>query len=166
MPSFRPAHPMPIVLPIQRAWIEQGNVDHVVDLLSPLHKSPERIVQMAGSLNVFFPGYENDPREIWTIPEIRVWFAALTEKFPWWLVFLDRTTDAFPLALSLLIKGQEVRAPEHDGPGWDMDGRDVERVLKMLFSQMKSLFEQNRIAPKERQRISAEAEEAINVFLE
>ena len=50
-----------------------------------------------------FHGYDDDPREIEAIPEVREWFSKLFAAWPYWFFFVNRIDQIVPLVLTLLL---------------------------------------------------------------
>ena len=64
-----------------------------------------------GAVTLVFNGYDDDPRELESIPEVREWFAKLFEAWPYWSFFASRIDQTVPLVLTLLLPG-EATTPE------------------------------------------------------
>ena len=50
---------------------------------------PEVAQRLKGRLIFEIRGYEDDPRDLWEIPEVRAWMKALDQAFPYWFYFMD-----------------------------------------------------------------------------
>lgn len=68
-----------------RAAIESGQVDKAAANLQWLSETAAKARQFQGQLSFKVSGYEIDPRDLDTIPEVCAFFVALTAKWPYWL---------------------------------------------------------------------------------
>lgn len=48
---------------------------------------------MMNSLALMIEGYDDDPREIYAIPEVRVFYKQLWQRWPYWLYFCNLDTE-------------------------------------------------------------------------
>jgi hypothetical protein len=77
-----------LVLHASRAEVEAADIDHALSALDKLLK-PEVAQRLKGRLIFEIRGYEDDPRDLWEIPEVRAWMKALDQAFPYWFYFMD-----------------------------------------------------------------------------
>ena len=77
-----------------RSKVERGDFSHFLSLYSP-DKLPSgrRLRQMMNSFVFCIEGWDNDEREIHSIPEIRRFYSAFHEAWPYWLYFCNLDTD-------------------------------------------------------------------------
>ena len=77
-----------------RPKVERGDFTHFLSLYSP-DKLPSgrRLRQMMNSFVFCIEGWDNDEREIHSIPEIRRFYSAFHEAWPYWLYFCNLDTD-------------------------------------------------------------------------
>ena len=70
-----------------RREIEAGNIEPALERLTGLQ---DRDTAMALRQGVYFivDGYNDDPRELWEIPEVRHWIALLDARWPYWFFYL------------------------------------------------------------------------------
>jgi hypothetical protein len=52
------------------------------------------LAEMMNNMLPFVQGYDHDPREIYAIPEVRKFYSALNDVWPYWLFFGNLDTDA------------------------------------------------------------------------
>lgn len=93
-----------------------------------------------GAVTLAFNGYDDDPHELESIPEVREWFAKLFEAWPYWSYFASRIDQTVPLVRRLLLPG-EAMAGEPGTVGWAID-RELKRQIRVMFR----FFERNRYA--------------------
>ena len=77
-----------------RSKVERGDFSHFLSLYSP-DKLPSgrRLRQMMNSFVFCIEGWDNDEREIHSIPEIRRFYSAFHEAWPYWFYFCNLDTD-------------------------------------------------------------------------
>ena len=77
-----------------RTKVERGDFSHFLSLYAP-EKLPtgRRLREMMNAFVFCVDGYDLDPREIHTIPEVRRFYAAFHEAWPYWLYFCNLDTD-------------------------------------------------------------------------
>jgi hypothetical protein len=77
--------------------IRKSDTRSAIGTLNQLLDSRSRVLQFQQRVSLFFEGYDADTRELYEIPEVRAYIAALDADFPFWFWFLD------PKGASLLI---------------------------------------------------------------
>jgi hypothetical protein len=80
----------PLVVIVDRAAVERGDTGSALRVLSRLLDSPETIRLYRENVDIAFHGYDHDRRELFEIPEVRNFVAALDAAFPYWLYFFTR----------------------------------------------------------------------------
>ena len=77
-----------------RAKIERGDFSHFLGLYAP-EKLPtgRRLREMMNCFVFCIEGWDNDDREIHSIPEVRRFYAAFHEAWPYWLYFCNLDVD-------------------------------------------------------------------------
>jgi hypothetical protein len=83
------------------------NIKTVFEALDSLLESRASVIASRGKIALSFDGYENDPRDVWYIPEVRRYVAALDAAFPYWFYFLNLempTLKVLCLCLCAVVK--------------------------------------------------------------
>ena len=77
-----------------RSKVERGDFAHFLSLYAP-GKLPEgrRLRLMMDSFVFGVEGWDSDPREIHTIPEVRRFYSAFHKAWPYWLYFCNLDMD-------------------------------------------------------------------------
>lgn len=88
-----------LLLVISREEVESQNTVPALGVLNSLLESPEKALAYKENVDLSFYGYDDDPRELFEIPEVRNFASQLDDKFPFWLFFLSR----FGLGLQCLF---------------------------------------------------------------
>lgn len=125
------------VIFVTRPEVERGLVGDLVDRLMVFSDDHELIDAYEGAMFMIFDGYNDDPRELPEIPEVRAFFRKIDEVWPFWFHFLNEV-DAVALALKLLVDSR--RCPWRDEPGslaYTLDVSQLEAVRqKCLRAQV------------------------------
>src|SRR5436190_21009397 len=79
-----------ILYEFSRLKLERCDVPHVLSLYAP-DKLPtgRRLREMMNSMVFAVDGYNDDPREIQIIPEVRLFYSVLHAVWPYWLYFCN-----------------------------------------------------------------------------
>ena len=98
-----------------RAKVERGDFRHFLSLYArDKLLTGRRLREMMDSFVFGVEGWDSDPREIHLIPEIRRFYAAFHEAWPYWLYFCNLDVDALramavcclPSLTSMQVEGQ------------------------------------------------------------
>ena len=77
-----------------RSKVEHGDFSHFLSLYAPDRlPTGRRLREMMNSLVFCVEGYDHDPREIHSIPEVRKFYADFHEAWPYWLYFCNLDVD-------------------------------------------------------------------------
>lgn len=81
-----------------RAKVERGDFSHFLSLYAP-DKLPagRRLREMMDTLMFVIEGYDDDPREVHSIPEVRRFYQAFHGAWPYWLYFCNLETEALQM---------------------------------------------------------------------
>jgi hypothetical protein len=89
----------PVMMGIDPADVEEGDVSQYAAALESMSGD----LASFGSVVLMFVGYDDDPRGLWEIPEVRRWFARLDDEVPWLLHLLDPEYGMSKLYFALLL---------------------------------------------------------------
>ena len=67
---------------VSRSDVENGDISATLGTLSGLLDTDATVRRFRGRVNVSFDGFNDDPREIYEIPEIRRFCPELDARFP------------------------------------------------------------------------------------
>ena len=78
-----------------RSKVERGDFSHFLNLYAPARETPtgRRLRDMMNHLVLCIEGWDNDEREIHSIPEVRQFYSAFHEAWPYWLYFCNLDVD-------------------------------------------------------------------------
>lgn len=106
-----------------RSKVEHGDFSHFLSLYAP-DNLPEarRLREMMNAFLFCIEGYDDDPREIHSIVEVRRFYKAFHQAWPYWLYFSNLETDALrmmvlcclPSMTAVTMDGQPKAAVSYD----------------------------------------------------
>ena len=139
-----------IVYQFSRNKTEHGDFSHFLGLYA-LDKLPtgRRLRSMMNSMVFCIEGYDDDPREIHCIPEVRRFYAAFHEAWPCWLYFCNLDDDALKTMVVCCLNTLE--AMKQDGqPNVAVlfDPIELLGFLKKDFGPMNVLCERAQMAER------------------
>lgn len=99
-----------LVLAILRHDVETGDTARAYGVLETLSATPEAALQYRGSLVFMFEGFDDEPHELYAIPQVRRFMNELTLAWPYWAWYIDANASMpfVPMLMSLLTPGQAV----------------------------------------------------------
>ena len=160
---FSPAQDQQVIVVCDSAAITAGDISAVLTALKSLSNDRSSAMSAEGVVTLVFHGYDDDPRELEAIPEVRGWFANLFEAWPYWSFFANRIDQTVPLILSLLLSGEAV-AGEPGMVGWAFDLDELKPLLLELFGHQNELIERLEIGEDVNERVTHDFMEAVQAF--
>jgi hypothetical protein len=91
------------------------DIKELAEILNGILESRQNVIDGRGMIALSFDGYEDDPRDVWDISEIRRYVAALDAAFPYWFYFLHPKADTLRvlcLCLCAVVKAGSGVNPE------------------------------------------------------
>lgn len=92
-------------------------MDHILSIIKKLTKNRQLLLSKRNPVEIFFPEYDNDPREVYAIPEIRKWISASIAMGIPWFYFINTKGKATSLKLLLFcacnVEVAEIRSSGH-----------------------------------------------------
>ena len=123
---------------ISRRQVESNDMASVVNELKILLASREDCWLYRGQVSLVVDGYEDDPRELVDIPEVRAFLRDFTVQWPYWAFFFNQVDD------SIILLGSCVCGKSY--PGGGMVEMDVDKIKQFLldgFEGINSLFDKH-----------------------
>ena len=173
--SFNPRYPLArtstvkhelVVIQIMHQSVMECDPSHMLKLLKKISSTRQQVVDFEGRITFLFDGWNDDPRETAEIPEIRAYFSALTEKFPYWMHYVEKADDTFMHVMRLLCTGHY----EQKIPGvvsWSFDDlKEMKQVVEFLSIHMNRWHRRHNITYQDNQRIHQEIAQLIEATLE
>lgn len=160
---FSPAKNQQVIVVCDSAAITAGDISGVLTALKNLSGDRSSAMSAEGAVTLVFHGYDDDPRELEAIPEVRKWFAHLFAAWPYWSFFASRVDQTAPLVLSLLLSGEAV-AGEPGMVGWCFDLDELKPLLLEMFCHQNELIERLGIGEDVNERVTHDFLEAVQAF--
>ena len=152
--------PTLIVFKVSRSEIDSQNISSSLDRLLVMTDSRTNVLRYRESMALLVSGYDDDPRELVEIPEVRSFFRKLTSEWPHWFWFLARGFGAINLLMGLLCEVRIRREGVMVGTEF-LDGKETSRVAQDLFVRGNRLFAAYDIDPH---LVKSSAESALKDF--
>ena len=125
---------------LERSWIEAKDIRPALELLAPLIADAEAVRRHAGAVRLMFDGWDDDPRELWDIAQVREWFLKLTAAYPYWFVLSDRRGSALAVILNVLVGPGIAEPGVAGGPPMRRHARGaISETMRVLFMGMNTL---------------------------
>ena len=133
---LRPGIAEPVFLMFSRQQIETGDMGEPLEFLRGLTADPRAALDYCGRISLMVDGYNDDPREIFEISEVRAFLKGLDAQWPYWFFFLSQADESIKVLESCLCETIEVV------PGvTSVDMDQLERSLARHFGAMYHLGE-------------------------
>jgi hypothetical protein len=143
-----------IVLLIPKSVVEQQDLDFTLSGLEKLLVNEETIQKSKNKLTVGFDGYDDDPRELYEIDEVRDYIQAITEKFPYWFYFCSTKDHSLWIILMAHCKFRKF------GPGAaKVETKDARKIMAYLFSNLNEFLEKHNLGQSELKSLTKEIRE-------
>jgi hypothetical protein len=126
-----------------REMVERGDFSQFLSLYAP-DKLPSgrRLREMLNTMLFAIEGYDDDPREIHSVPEIRRFYLAFHDAWPYWLYFCNLDVEA--LRMMMLCCLPSIAAMKVDGRpnvAVEYDRLELVRFLSKDFMPMNLMCE-------------------------
>lgn len=133
--DLRPVMTEPVIIMISRRQVESGDMLSVLKQLKILLASREDCWLYRGQVSLVVDGYEDDPRELVDIPEVRSFLRDFSVQWPYWAFFFNQVDD------SIILLGSCVCGQSYPGNGTvEMDVEKIRQFLLDGFEGMNQLF--------------------------
>ncbi|MBU5483332.1 DUF4365 and DUF1817 domain-containing protein [Clostridium sp. MSJ-11] len=152
-----------ITLAVTKDEIENESFDFINNFIDGLCRNKEMLLDSKSSLDIFFPEYEEDSREIFQIPEIMQWLKKSIEiGIPWFYFLNNKWKNA---GLSLLFHAYCISASTmriERGFLVKFNNDELAKFFEINFYNMNNFMEQNGID----EEFNVEITEGIVTFFE
>lgn len=146
---LRPGVTEPVFLMVSRQQVEAGDIAEVLPLLRRLTGHRDTALEHCGRISLVIDGYNDDPRELFEVPEVRAYVQRIDQQWPYWFFFLSQADDSIKLVESCLCDTIEVI------PGVaSIDIQQMERSLARHFGAMNALCEALNVPEEKNEEIS------------
>lgn len=146
---LRPGISEPVFLMFSRRQVETSDIDEPLQFLRGLTANPRAALEYCGRISLIVDGYNDDPREIFEVPEVRAFIKSIDQQWPYWFFFLSQADDSIKMLESCLCDTIEVI------PGVaSIDLEQMERSLVRHFGAMNRLCEAMNVPEEKVEEIS------------
>lgn len=136
--DLRPGVTEPAVLLISKRQVNSCDVAAVVHQLKILLATREDTWLYRGQLSLVVDGYDEDPRELIDVPEVRQFLREFSTAWLYWAFFFNQVDD------SIILLGTCVCGMSYPGAGAvEIDPKRLKKFLLDGFEGMNSLFEKH-----------------------
>lgn len=137
------------VIAVPREEIIQGKFDFVINFMERLSKNTEMLLNAHSTLDIFFPEYDEDEREIFQISEIKKWLKESIDIGVPWFYFLDTYTKSAGLKL-LFHSYCTVNNFHKREKGYyiEYDAYGEKKFFVQNFINMNSFMNKNNLSPE------------------
>jgi hypothetical protein len=157
------AAPDPVIFHLDRANIEEVDIEPPLRALWAMALTPMTTREYAGRVQLVFTGYEQDRRELYSIPQVRTFIAALNEQFPYWFHFSSKVDDSLFVVLMCLLPLAPVIV--HDGKAVaPIDTAAWNALTADLFGFMNGLYDKHGLTPEENSTTTQQVLEYVRTF--
>jgi len=115
---------------ISRQEIESRDTKPALAMLNEL-LDPDRCRQLRHSVAISVLGYDDDPRDLWRIPEVVEWIRLVDAEWPFWFYFISpERPDWLKVIIYCLCKTERVQG------GTSVSPDELQRFLIDKIAQM------------------------------
>lgn len=147
-----------VILAIDRESSLRGEVAFAMSQMWPMVSTAGAMRQNAHCLTMTFDGYDNDPRELYEVPEVRAYMRKLLDHCPWLAYLLSKWDAGIFRILPALMCGTSNSARNGVRVEVVVDGTETRQLAMRCIRGAGAHFEQLGI-PK------AEADAMINELI-
>jgi hypothetical protein len=150
---------------VDREDIEAQNITHIRDFFRRLSSSDELCLRFQGRLELSVSGYDDDPRELWEISDVKKWFRKANSKIDDWFFFLNSKIPGFGLKIffACLCDAKWRNPPTRGALGGmtELEKDALISVLKVNWSRLNRMTDHLGMSEQENKRISYEILDGI-----
>lgn len=156
--DLRPGVTKPVVLLITKRQVDDHDLASILDSLRILTAAREDVWRYRGQMALVVNGYNEDPRELVEIHEVRSIIRAICEAWPYWGFFMNQVDE------SLKILAGCVCANSYPGGGAiEVDIKTLSAFIQQGFDGMNALFDKHGFPEHELEAMSLELVEYFGI---
>lgn len=134
--DLRPGISSPVLLVISRRQVEEADIASVLSEVKPFLATGEDAWLYRGQMVLSVDGYNDDPRELVDIAEVRALLCELERQWPYWAFFFNQVDDSIKLLASCVC------GTDFPGRGVvEIDARMLGPFLDRAFDGMNAIFD-------------------------
>ena len=146
----------PVCMVISRRQVEQHDLASLLKALKVFTATREDAWRYRGQMSLSVDGYNDDPRDLVDIPEVRSLLKGLTTQWPYWGFFFNQVDD------SIRLLGSCFCGVEFLGRGAVViDPKLLPDFMNLAFAGMNELFDKHGFPESELEAMSMGLVEVI-----
>ena len=130
------------VLRVARDYVERCDIEPVTNTLRSCVNTKTAAQASFQTLILSIEGYDEDPRELHDVPEVRKFFTDLTRQAPWWVHLPARDFGAMAVWLFCVTKHLSPTTKEGERITVNLDGADMMRRLTESLEATAILYQE------------------------
>ena len=142
---------------VYRAEVEAIDVSRTAAVLSRVLADRSAVQRYRGRVDLSFHGYSKDPRELYEIPEVRLFCKKLDEAFPYWFYFLSTEGVMLGVMAGCLCSITKL------APGSVSFGPDLIEFMTLHFRALNWIFENYSLDESHNVEISGKVTEYLGM---
>jgi len=141
---------------ISKEYIENKDFEYVQNFYNQMLENPTKY---ENKVILIIQGYDDDPRELFEINEVREYFSTLDKLFPYWFYFIYRKIEEGYSSLKLimlLLVPCEVIDLNNGKKSIEYDLKEYAKFIKIHFHYFNELTDKLNMTLEENKRICSE----------
>ncbi len=130
-----------ILYQFSRSKVERGDFDHFLELYAPDNLPEGRgLREMMNCFVLCVEGWDDDPREIHVIPEVRRFYSAFHKAWPYWFYFCNLDGDTLrSMVMCCLPDVSTIQVDGKTNVAVTFDPLDLLNFIKHDFAPMNAM---------------------------
>jgi hypothetical protein len=91
------------MMAVTKEMIDENDTDSLLNILVDCYSSKDAARANFESFSIYVDGYNDDPRDLWEIPEVKEYFRNIDARFPYWLFFFDKANPSVLVILECIL---------------------------------------------------------------
>jgi hypothetical protein len=150
-----------VCVAITRGEIESASVAATVAILNGLVRDREAVMASSQRIRLIITGYNDEPRALWEVKEVRAYLGRLFEQCPYLFLLLSPEPAGLGLLLACMCAGKRKIVIGTVGE-FELDGSDLARWLTEGFAGLNAVCERYAISEEENRRMCGRIQELLN----
>ncbi|PZD96970.1 hypothetical protein DNH61_04805 [Paenibacillus sambharensis] len=144
------------IVAIPKNEILTGSYEYLTSFIERLSKNKDMLIKSRSTLDIFFPEYDEDDREIFQIPEIMTWLKNSIEIGIPWFYFLNTQKKSAGITLLMHSFCKKINIYEKDrGYLVEFDKNDLGQFVEQNYINLNTYMEINNLSLKINKEISS-----------
>lgn len=146
-----------IVCPVDRKMhIEPMDSIDIEDLFRRLARTDAFALANQGKVELWFMGYDDDPREVWEIPEVIAFLQYIESLCKYWFFFLrtEMPTCGLPIFVYSLCNAERIGEEAGSNVSLQLDMDELNRVLRRNYGWLNEIADRLQYPEAEIERVS------------